>query len=212
MYIKVSMKALRSALHLFSSLLQPDTFPTMRKTSWLHIFNNRGKKRTNCSKAGVRCVKRKWVNRRLLGVNYVHQTMGLTELANGGGISWRYVHTTVCVSVCRAHAGPEQTAILSCCCCFPLSDPCDSNASQIRSCSTGCKTRWFKKKEKKPDQTMFLLFCHPAGMKDIRVSHGAGSRVMASCNSRRGSSWVRCLSGETLDWVDSFKESSVSLQ
>lgn len=37
------------------------------------------RKRVNCLKADVWCFKRKWVNHRLLGVNYVRQTMGLTE-------------------------------------------------------------------------------------------------------------------------------------
>lgn len=68
----------------------------------------------------------KWVIHRLLGVNYVSQTMGFTELLNG-----RYQLTTLshnCLCVCPAERMPVLGKPLSCprCCCFHQSAPCDS--------------------------------------------------------------------------------------
>lgn len=110
-------------------------------TTWFHIFNNLGK-RADCSEADVRCLKAKWVNHRLLGANYVSQTMGLTELPNERYEPMTLSHNRLCVCLQRAR-WPWATAVLPHCRRFHLSVPCDSNASQICSCSTDCKTTCF---------------------------------------------------------------------
>ena len=85
MYINVSIEAACSlpyiSLPSFAFSLKQVTFPTMHRLSENKQLSHL-RKRVNCLKADVWCFKRKWVNHRLLGVNYVRQTMGLTELPN----------------------------------------------------------------------------------------------------------------------------------
>lgn len=68
-----------------------------------------------CKKDPLR-LKRKWVNLRLLGVNYVNQTMGLTESPNSRYQLTRLPHSCLCVCPPPRAAGvlpPHPAAAVS---------------------------------------------------------------------------------------------------
>lgn len=82
------------------------------KNTRFSIFYGPGWETDRASK-GVQYFKRKWVSGRLLEVNYVSQTMGLTEMLNE-----RYqlaIHSHSC-RLCVVQ--PRATAVLPRCCLF----------------------------------------------------------------------------------------------
>lgn len=136
---------------------------TKHETTWFHIFTLMEKGPSVQRLCYVQCFKRNWVNSRLLGVNYVSQTVGLTEMLNERYQLTIHSHNCLCPSaehmLLLSNRCPALLLFLS------LSIPCDLNASQTGSCSTRCKT----------SQTVILLFRHLAVL-DILVTHGDGQQ------------------------------------